>query len=240
MFHVLLYTTQHENLEELVMRIPFISMFVTSPFEGLQEHAEIVKDCAGVFQHAVECSVLRKCSRFDELRQEIIQMERKADAVKRRIRGHIPKGTLMPVDKFQLFRFLREQDSVLDAVEDALDWLSFRPESAIPEELQTDFSTFVDAVVDPIDEMSKMVTEAREYFKNYAESQRVVVKEIITRLRYQEREADRVEDTIKKKVFSMDADPVTVFYIVRLAETIGAIADHAENAGDMMRAMVAK
>ncbi|MBW1891913.1 MAG: DUF47 family protein, partial [Deltaproteobacteria bacterium] len=102
------------------------------------------------------------------------------------------------------------------------------------------FSTFVDAVVDPIDERSKMVTEAREYFKNYAESQRVVVKEIITRLRYQEREADRVEDTIKKKIFNMDVDPVTVFYIVRLAETIGAIADHAENAGDMMRAMVAK
>ena len=219
------------------MRIPFISMFVTSPFEGLEEHAAIVKDCAGVFQHAVECNVLQKYDRFDDLRQEIIQMERKADAVKRRIRGHIPLGTLMPVDKFQLFRFLREQDSVMDAVEDALDWLSYRPESAIPEELQTDFSTFVDVVVDPIDEMSRMVTEAREYFNSYSEQQRVVVKEIITKLRHQEREADRVEDKIKRKVFSMDVDPVTVFHIVRLAETI---ADHAENAGDMMRAMVAK
>ena len=222
------------------MRIPFISMFVTSPFEGLQEHAKIVKDCAGVFQHAVECHVLQKCNRFDDLRQEIIQMERKADAVKRRIRGHLPKGTLMPVDKFQLFRFLREQDSVLDAVEDALDWLSYRPESAIPEELQTDFSEFVDAVVDPIDEMSRMVTEARKYFGSYSERQRVAVKEIITKLRHQERAADRIEDTIKKKVFNMDVDGVTVFHIVRLAETIGAIADHAENAGDMMRAMVAK
>jgi predicted phosphate transport protein (TIGR00153 family) len=215
-------------------------MFVTSPFEGLQEHAEIVKDCAGVFQHAVECSVLRNCTRFDELRQEIIQMERNADAVKRRIRGHIPKGTLMPVDKFQLFRFLREQDSILDAVEDALDWISFRPESAIPEDLQTDFSSFVDVVVDPIDEMSKMVTAARKYFKSYAETQRVAVKEIIRTLRYQEREADRVEETIKRKVFNMDVDPVTVFHIVRLAEIIGGIADHAENAGDMMRAMVAR
>jgi len=222
------------------MRIPFISMFVTSPFEGLEEHAAVVKDCAGVFQHAVECYVLQKYDRFDDLRREIIQMERKADAVKRRIRGHIPLGTLMPVDKFQVFRFLREQDSVMDAVEDALDWLSYRPESAIPEELQTDFSTFVDVVVDPIDEMSRMVTEAREYFSSYSEQQRVVVKEIITKLRHQEREADRVEDKIKRKVFSMDVDPVTVFHIVRLAETIGAIADHAENAGDMMRAMVAK
>jgi hypothetical protein len=35
-------------------------------------------------------------------------------------------------------------------------------------------------------------------------------------------------------------DPVAVFHLIRLTEIIGSIADHAENAGDMMRAMVAK
>ena len=215
-------------------------MFITSPFDGLQEHAEVVKDCAWVFQQAVECHVTFKCKRFDNLRQDIIQMERKADAIKRRVRGHLPKGTLMQVDKFQLFRYLREQDSVLDAVEDALDWLSYRPQNSIPKELQQDFFLFVDAVIDPIDELSKMVAEARRYFSTLGEKQRVAVKEIIRALRYQERAADRIEDEIKRKVFSMDTDPVTVFHIVRLAETIGHIADHAENAGDMMRAMIAK
>jgi predicted phosphate transport protein (TIGR00153 family) len=222
------------------MRIPFLSMFVTSPFDGLQEHAEVVKDCAWVFQQAVECHVSYKCKRFEDLRQEIIQMERKADAIKRRVRGHLPKGTLMQVDKFQLFRYLREQDSVLDAVEDALDWLSYRPQNSIPQELQQDFFLFVDAVIDPIDELSKMVSQARRYFKTYAEKYRVEVKEIIRTLRHQERDADRIEDKIKRGIFSMGADPVTVFHIVRLAEIIGHIADHAENAGDMMRAMVAR
>jgi len=222
------------------MRIPFLSMFVTSPFDGLQEHAEVVKDCTWVFQQAVECHVSYKCRRFEDLRQEIIQMERKADAVKRRVRGHLPKGTLMQVDKFQLFRYLREQDSVLDAVEDALDWLSYRPENSIPKELQQDFFLFVDAVIDPIDELSKMVTRARRYFKTFDEKERTAVKEIIRTLRHQEHDADRIEDKIKRMVFSMDTDPVTVFHIVRLAETIGHIADHAENAGDMMRAMVAR
>ena len=56
------------------MRIPFLSMFMTSPFEGLQEHAKIVKDCAWVFQQAFECHVSDRCGRFEELRQEIIQM----------------------------------------------------------------------------------------------------------------------------------------------------------------------
>jgi uncharacterized protein Yka (UPF0111/DUF47 family) len=38
------------------MRIPFLSMFITSPFEGLQEHAEKVKECAWVFQQAIDAS----------------------------------------------------------------------------------------------------------------------------------------------------------------------------------------
>ena len=222
------------------MRLPFLSMFMTSPFEGLQEHAEVVKDCAWVFQEAVECHISYKCSRFDSLRGDIIEMEREADAIKRRIRGHLPKGTLMPVDKFQLFRYLREQDSVMDSVEDALDWLALRPDEMIPKDIQQDIFHLVDMVVDPIDELSSMVTEARKYFNNYKEKQRIVVKDIIRTLRLQEREADRVEHTIKTKIFNMDVDPITVYHVVRLAEIIGSIADHAENAGDMMRAMVAK
>ena len=222
------------------MRLPFLSMFMTSPFEGLQEHAEVVKDCAWSFQEAVECHMSYKCSRFDSLRGDIIEMEREADTIKRRIRGHLPKGTLMPVDKFQLFRYLREQDSVMDSVEDALNWLALRPDEKIPMELQRDIFHLVDTVVDPIDELSSMVTEARKYFNNYKEKQRIIVKDIILTLRLQEREADRVEHTIKAKVFNMDLDPTTIYHVVRLAEIIGSIADHAENAGDMMRAMVAK
>ncbi len=222
------------------MRIPFFSMFVTSPFDGLQEHAEKVKECAWTFQQAIECHFSDRCDRFEDLRHDIIEMESQADAIKRRIRGHIPKGTLMPVDKFQLFRYLREQDSVMDSVEDALDWISYRSDPGIPKELQKDFLLFIDSVVDPIDELDKMVKEARKYFRNYSDTQRVVVKDIIRILRDQEHAADKHEDAIKKRVLNMKIDPVTVFHMVRLAETIGSIADHAENAGDMMRAMVAK
>ena len=222
------------------MRIPFFSMFMTSPFEGLQEHAAKVKECAWAFQQAIECHLADKCQTFEEFRQEVIQMEREADAIKRRIRGHMPKGTLMPVYNFLLFRYLREQDQVLDCVEDTLDWISYRTEPGIPPELEKDFLILVDAVIDPIEQLSKMVVEARKYFKNYSEEQRVVVKKIIHTLHKMEREADQAEDAIKRKVFNMNIDAVTVFHMVRLAETIGDIANHAQNAGDMMRAMVSK
>ena len=222
------------------MRIPFLSLFITSPFDGLQEHALKVKECAWVFQHAIECHVVHNCQTFEGLREEVIKMESEADAIKRRIRGHIPVGTLMPVDKFQLFRYLREQDSVLDSFEDALDWISYREEPGIPEAIQKEFLLLIDSVIDPIEELSQMVSEARIYFQNYSDKQRNTVKNIIQTIRRQEHDADKAEEIVKRKVFSIEKDPVTVFHMIRLAETIGSVADHAENAGDMMRAMLSK
>jgi len=221
------------------MRIPLLNIFMKSPFEGIQEHAEKVKECAWVFQQAMECHFAAKCETFEKFRQEVVRMESEADAIKRRVRGHLPKGTIMPISNFLLFRYLREQDSVRDAMEDTLDWISYRSEKMIPENLEKDFARLVDSVIDPIENMNTMVIEARKYFKSFSEKQRKGVKDIIRSLREQEHEADKYEDAIKRKIFGLN-DAVTIFHLVRLAETIGSIADHAQNTGDMMRAMLSK
>ena len=225
------------------MRIPiisqFMSRFMASPFEGLQEHAEKVKVCAWTFQQAIECYVSSRCERFEELRQEVIQLESEADVIKKNIRGHLPKGTIIPVDKYELFRYLREQDQVPDAMEDALDLISYRGETEIPKELEKDFFLLVDTVIDPVEDLSRLVAEARKYFRTFSDAQREAVKAIIHGLAQKEHEADKLEDSLKRKIFNL-TDPVTVFHMVTLTETIGSIADHAENAGDMMRAMIAR
>ncbi|MDM8523699.1 TIGR00153 family protein [Desulfococcaceae bacterium HSG8] len=222
------------------MRIPFLSLFITSPFEGLQDHAEKVKECAWVFQQAMECHVSRQCHTYEGFRDEVRKLENEADTIKRRIRGHLPKGTLLPVDKFQLFRYLREQDHVLDSVQHSLDWISYRIDPGIPDELGKDFLSLTDAVVQPIEELDRMVTEARKFFRNFSPKQRQLVKDIIRNIREQEFKVDRMEDSLKRKIFSAIQDPVTIFHMVKLVDIIGAIADHAENTGDMMRAMLAQ
>jgi predicted phosphate transport protein (TIGR00153 family) len=222
------------------MRIRLPSIFVTSPFEGLQEHAEKVRECGWVFQQAVECYASDKCEEFDALRQEVAKLESEADAIKRRIRGHIPKGTRMPVSKFELFLYIREQDKVLDSVQDTLDWLSYRTQPSIPKELEKDLFLLVDSVIEPMEDLSRMVSEAKKYFDTYSEKQRGIVKDIIHNLRRREHEADMIEDELKIKIFSIGKEPIVIFHMVKLTEIIGSIADHAENAGDMMRAMIAR
>ncbi|MGM0682478.1 MAG: DUF47 domain-containing protein, partial [Thermodesulfobacteriota bacterium] len=149
-------------------------------------------------------------------------------------------GIRLPVDKFVLFRYIREQDNVMDAMKDVLGWISYREYTGLPTVLQKDFATLVDNVVDPIETMDNMVKEARQYFTSFSEKQRILVKEIIRNLRNKEHNADKVEAALKRRIFDLDIDPVTVFHAIMLAEKIGDIADYAENTGDMMRAMIAK
>jgi predicted phosphate transport protein (TIGR00153 family) len=222
------------------MRIPFISIFLTSPFDDLLEHSEKVKECAWAFQQAIECFASDKCQEFDAYRHEVDELESEADAIKRRIRGHIPKGTRMPVSKFELFLYLREQDNVLDSVNEALDWISYRTGVMTSEQLKKQLFLLVDSVIEPIEELNRMVAEAKKYFETYSEKQRKIVKNIIVNLRKREHEADQFEDEFKTKIFSLETDPIALFHMVKLAEIIGSIADHAENAGDMMRAMIAR
>lgn len=222
------------------MRIPLLSMFIKSPFGGLLKHAEKVKECALAFQQAMECHFSKECTAFKELREKVANLETEADDIKRSIRGNLPKGTMMCVEKFQLFRYLKEQDTVPDRIEDALDWIFFKPEPGIPEELKKDLMLLIHSSINSVEEMCTMVLEAKKYFETFNEIQRNLVKEFIRSTRCKEHEADIVEARLKQKIFEIDLDPVSVFHLMRLVEIIGSIPDHVENAGDMMRAMIAK
>ena len=214
-------------------------LFYKSPFENLKKHADKVKDCARMFSRAVTCHIDNRCEEFDHLTEEVARLESEADAIKRNIRGHMPKGIWMPVDKFAFFMYLREQDHVLDAVEESLYWLSYRPE-AIQEEIGDDLVYLVESIIPAIEKLSPMVETATEYFRSGLEEKRLEVKSIVRDVRQHEHEGDLIERELKHKIFTTIKDPLQVFHLIRLVETIGSIADHAQNASDMMRAMIAR
>ena len=146
----------------------------------------------------------------------------------------------MPITRFELFQYIKEQDNVLDSVQEALDWLSYRRIPLTSDQIIKKLSLLVDSVIEPIEDLSRMVSEAKAYFDTYSDKQRDIVKEIIHNLREREHEADEMEDDFKITIFSLEKDPIGLFHMIRLGEIIGSIADHAENAGDMMRTMIAR
>ncbi len=221
------------------MRLLLSTLFHESPFEGLQKHADKVKECAQIFQEAAVCHIEERCTEFDDLTDQVARLESEADAIKRNIRNHLPKGILMPVDKFQFLQYLREQDKVLDEVEEALLWLSLRP-GGMPGVLKEDFQDLVISVVPPIEKLSELVALATDFFKSRSDRQRKKMKGLIQDIRQYEKEADFLERELKLRIFNEVKDALVVFHMVRLVEIVGNIADHAQNASDRMRAMIAK
>ncbi len=221
------------------MRTMFMFLFPKSPFEHLKRHAEKVKECAWMFKKAFGCYLSVECQEFEDLKDKVAKLESEADKVKREIRESLPKGILLPVDKFQLFQYIREQDKVLDEVEEVLYWLSYRRE-AIPEQLRDEYIFFVDLVIPPIEKLATLVQMALEYFKSHSDEKKDKIESLIRDIKQKEKEADFVERELKYKVFSLEGEALSVFYLIRLTELIGSIADHAENAADIMRAMIAK
>ena len=222
------------------MRFSFFSLFYESPFKKLKDHADKVKECAWMFKRAVECYVEQDCEEFDKLTEDVAKLESQADWLKRNLRNHLPRGLLMPVDKFVLIDCLREQDHVLDNVEEALYWLSFKPEGGIAEELVGDFLHLVDAVIPAIEKLPDMSELAIVYFKDSTEENRDKLKSIIRDIHQAEKEADHLELELKKQAFAVLKDPVEIFHIVRLVEIVANIADDAQNASDRMRTMIAR
>ncbi|MBW1922615.1 MAG: TIGR00153 family protein [Deltaproteobacteria bacterium] len=221
------------------MRLLLSSLFHTSPFENLQKHADMVRDCAKLFREAALMRTGEEPAKFEEITDKVAHLESRADAVKRNIRNHLPRGVLMPVDKFQFLQYVREQDKVLDEVEEALLWLSLRSEP-IPEAVAADFKDLVEAVIPPIEKLSDLVAMATDFFKSRTEGQRTRMKSLIQDIRQHENEADFLEHELKVKIFQEIDDALAVFHLVRLVEIVGHIADHAENASDRMRAMIAR
>ena len=221
------------------MRLLLSSLFHESPFENLQRHADKAKECAQLFREAAICHVEGKLKEFDTLTDRVAKLESEADAIKRNIRNHLPRGILMPVDKFQFLQYLGEQDKVVDEVEAALYWLSFRPKG-LPKGMVPDFLDLVESVVPPIEKLAELALMATEFFRGKSRTQRKKMKSLIQDIRQHEKEADLLEQELKGLAFRTIQDALVVFHTVRLVEIVGDIADHAQNASDRMRTMIAK
>ncbi|MDY0040867.1 MAG: TIGR00153 family protein [Desulforhabdus sp.] len=222
------------------MRTALLRLFRQSPFEGLLRHADYIRQAGPIFRLALIAYLDENPEEFEKHHNQVTILENQGDHVKRNIRGHLPRGILMPMDKFQLIWYLREQDKILDSVQDALHWLSYR-KTDIPDEMVDDLLLLVEKVNEVLKAVYPLVSSAESYFSNFSEQQREKVKKEIRLIREYEFESDQVERELLSNILAYPFEnPTSAFHLARLVEYMGNVANHAENAGDMMRAMIAR
>jgi len=222
------------------MRTALLNLFRRSPFDGLLKHAECVQEVAPTFQSAFLAYLDDDKEEFEKHHNQAIILESRGDSIKRNIRGHLPRDILLPMDKFQLLWLLREQDKVLDSVQHVLHWISYR-RACIPEEMVDDLLLMVEKINEVLRCVHPLITAAKDYFQSFSESHRTLVKAAIRQIREHEFMSDQVERKLLGDLFSYPfEEPTSVFHMVRMVEYMGNVSNHAENAADMMRAMIAR
>jgi phosphate transport system protein len=210
------------------------------PLECLERHADLVRQCLEQAALATHAYMDGHDELFEKHQTQVKQLEESADLIKRNVRAHLPRGLIMPIDKFELFLYLNEQDGIADTAEDILEWLSYK-RPAFSTEFRKEAGALLDKCLKISESLRPMLHAARTYFQTGNEEVRVFVKDSIRALRKQEHEADFLEHQLKKQVFSVDAVEGTCScYLLRLVELIGESADRAEDAADILRSMIAR
>jgi len=77
---------------------------------------------------------------------------------------------------------------------------------------------------------------------SFVEKERENAKKIIEKLHIIEHESDLLERRLTKKIFQMEEQlsAAALFHLSKLVFLLGDISNHAENAGDRVRALIAK
>ena len=221
-------------------RIPIMRALRRSPFDGLLAHATKVKECVEALKEAIVNYVEGDYEKAERSSIVVSNTEHEADLIKGNIRAHLPRNLLMPVDKSDFLMLLREQDAILDFAEDAILWLDMR-KTVIPEEIKKPFLDHFFKVLECVRTLEQVVMNVKEIISyGLRKDLREKIKQTIKDVHKKEWEADNIEREVAKKIFAMNLDAVSVFHLLKAVDLIGDIANHAENAGDRVRAMLAR
>jgi phosphate transport system regulatory protein PhoU len=209
------------------------------PLECLENHAKVVHESLVNTAEAVRAFTYGNMELFVENSEKVSELESKADLIKRNVRAHLPRGIIMPIDKFELFAYLNKQDSIAGRAEDILQWLTYHDTAFHPDVIKgleelLEQCTAITAM------LPSLILSARSYFQTGDENIRVHVKSMIRKIREMENSADDMEHRLKKFIFSMGQDSLTIYYLIELIDLIGRTADNSESAADIMRSMIAR
>ncbi len=217
-------------------------LFGRSPFGPLVEHTTKAHDCCKLIRPLMEAMIAKDYDEVHRLQDQVSRLEYEADQIKHAIREQLPRRFFLPVERQDLDGFLHCQDSVADAVEDFAVVLILR-DTEIHPSLADDFLLFVDQVVKVSDTLMGAAEEMHVLAEtSFGGAEAKSVLERIGGLGEEEWKADRMQRKLSKKIYELEdgLDPITIMFYEKMLRTLSAVANAAENTGELLRAMIVK
>jgi len=225
----------------MAMRLPFFGLIGgRSPMDGLLTHYEQIRAAMGVIQETLFCyfSGGSACRDFQALKAEIDAREEAADKLKRTICNHLPRGLFMAVDKTLFLNYTRAQDNILNAAQDALEWLSMRS-VVVPERFRPDGQGLVEEAARTV-LLLHPALESTIRLVHGDIFDRKAVKETYRAVRDQHKAVRRAKAAIARDVYGSDLDFRDIYQLLHFFDCMHGMSHSAEGCADILRAMIAR
>ncbi|PLX20252.1 MAG: DUF47 domain-containing protein [Salinivirgaceae bacterium] len=158
----------------------------------IDEFFDLIDKGSLVFKDGVSNYLKGNMERFSDNLNDIDQIESKADSIRRKVENDLYSHSLLPQYRGDVLRLMEKCDDILDIMKE--DLYQFDVEvPLIPKKLHTNLMKLTKISVSAID---ALVPAARAFFKDP-----VSVKDKIHRVYFFENEADKLANSIKRKVF---------------------------------------
>lgn len=217
-------------------------LFGNSPFGPLVVHTKKVHECVEVLRPLMEALVNEDYEEIRRLQDKVSKLEYEADQIKHEIRDSLPRRYFLPVDRTELDTYLHCQDKIADMAEDFAVILVIRKTKIHPH-LMDKFFDFVDQVFQVTGTLLTAAVELQNLAEvSFSGAESRVVLDHLRGLGEEEWKADRLARSLSMDIYSLEKeiDPLTIIFYEKLLLTLSAIANEAENAGDMLRTMIVK
>lgn len=158
----------------------------------IDEFFNAIDNGAIVFKEGVGNYIKGNSDKFIENIETINKLESKADSIRRKVENDLYAHSLLPQYRGDVLRLLEKCDDILDLMKENLEQFDIEI-PRIPKKLHSDILKLTKISVSAVD---TLIPAARAFFKDPT-----AVKDKIHRVYFFEKEADKLANNIKRKVF---------------------------------------
>lgn len=217
-------------------------IFGSSPVRPLQQHFEQVVECVKELIPFIDAVLAGNEESRDLHQQIIVDLENKADELKKELRLHLPSSLFMPIDRRDVLEVLTMQDRVAGAARNVAGLIVGR-KMTIPDNMAENYRELVSTCIQACEQAYSAIRELDELIETgFGDTERDRVNAMLTELDHIEQQTDEQQIILCHQLFAQEdqLEPVNVMFLYRVLDKTGTIADRAQRVGSRLQLMLAR
>ncbi len=187
----------------------------------IEEYLSTVNRAVMIFERDTRHYIERDFEQFNNSLGDILEVEKKADDYQKDIKYKLYRYMLIPEARGDVLILLESIDNLVDHTKKVMVQLSIE-QPFIPDFIEDDLLELINKSVKAVDMLVKSI---KSYFEQVS-----MVSDYVNKVHFYEHEVDKIEERIKRKVFTCDkfkafSKKVHLRYFI---EKIALLSDEAE------------